>query len=83
MSNPYATPKAESAISPSKKSRWRILKHACIFVILFLSVNFDRFFGQAEGAQDLPEVSITASVITLLLFYGVGYLIFSRVRARR
>jgi predicted Na+-dependent transporter len=83
MSNPYATPKAQSAISPSRKSLWRILKHACIFVILFLAVNFDRFFGSAESLQDIPKVSITASVITLLLFYGVGYMIFSRVRASR
>ena len=71
MSNPYATPKAHSAISPRKKSRWRILKHICIFVILFLAVNFDRFFDSAESAQDIPKVSITAGVITLLLFYGV------------
>lgn len=83
MSDPYATPKAQGPASPPKRSRRRLWKHACIFLVIFLILNFDRFFGSAARAADVPEVSIAASLITLLLFYGAGYLLFSRVRSQR
>lgn len=83
MSNPDAAPKAQGEISRSRKSRGRILKHACLFLVIFLILNFDRLFGSPERVAGVPEVSMAARVMTLLLFYGAGYLILSRVRSRR
>lgn len=57
--------------------------HACMFLILFLILNFDRVFSSSERVPEVPEVSLTARVMTLLIFYGAGYLILSRVRSRR
>jgi hypothetical protein len=83
MINPYATPKARSKTSHSRRARWRILKHICIFLVIFLYLNFDRFFGSSEGAAGDPEVRMGVSVFTLLLLYGAGYLMFARVRSRK
>jgi hypothetical protein len=83
MSDPYTTPKAQGISSIPTKPRWRLLKHFCIFLAIFAALNFDRFFGSTKNDAPIPKVSIFASVITLLLFYGLGYAIFSRVRGRR
>ena len=83
MSNPYATPEARGTKSALRKPRGRIFKHICIFSIFYVVVNFDRFFGSKEHVAEVAEVSIAASVITLLLLYGAGYLVFSRARSPR
>ncbi len=83
MSNPYTTPEAQCESLRPTKPRWRLLKNFCIFLVIFAVLNFDRFFGSTKDDAPIPQVSIFASVITLLLFYGLGYAIFSRVRARR
>ena len=83
MSDPYATPNSPGATPPQRKSRWRVLKHAVAFVVIVMFVNFDRFFVSPQADPELPQVSFTASVITLLLFYGLGYAVISRVRSRR
>jgi hypothetical protein len=80
MSDPYATPNTPAGIPPQRKPRLRILKHLLAFSVIFAVLNF---FGSSEGDVDLPQVSIFARVITLALFYGIGYALFSRVRARR
>lgn len=83
MNDPYATPKVSGVGSASKKAHRRIFKHAGLFMILVLVVNLERFFGSTGDAVGVPEFSISASVITLLLFYAVAYTVFSRVRSRR
>ena len=83
MSDPYTTPKAQGVSSKPTKPRWRLLRHFSIFLAIFAVLNFDRFFGSTKNDAPIPQVSIFASLITLLLFYGLGYALFSRVRARR
>ncbi len=83
MHNPYETPKSHRVRSSDRKHGGRWVKHVCIYLILLLVVNFDRWFGSAEEVAKAREVSFTAIAMTLLLFYGAGYAIFSRVRSRR
>jgi hypothetical protein len=79
MIDPYTTPNTPEVKSVQRKSRWRVLKHVFAFLVILLVVNRDKYFGSPEVDAEVPQVSITV----LVLFYGLGYAMFSRVRSRR
>ena len=83
MSNPYECSKTNSKGELSSGGLKRFLKHLFIYLILLFFANYNRIFGSPEEIEEGKRISFTASVITILLFYGVGYFVFSRIRPRR
>jgi uncharacterized Tic20 family protein len=82
-SNPYESPQTTSDGSSRQKRSWGCLKHFSLYLALLFVANFNRFFGTPSEAADAPKISITGSVLGILMFYGIGYMIFARARSRK
>jgi hypothetical protein len=82
-SNPYDPPMTNSEGQSQKKRKGGCWKHIFWCFLILALINFSRFFGSPDQMDEAREVSLFASVIPIIVFYGLIYFVFGRRRSRK
>lgn len=83
--NPYEIAKSLKPVSSQGSRKWGCTSHFFLFTFLFALFHLMRFSdanANANGGEG-DEVSVIASVVVLLVFYGTGHTLLTWFRPRR